>query len=166
MEQIHDILDIIIYIASFDEDTWFRLTIIHDRFKDYAFSNIGRLTFINNFTKITKEYPISYTLFRKLNSINDKPSLIYENGAQLWYKNGLKHRENNLPATIDEYGSQFWYKNGLRHRKDDLPAVIYENGTKYWFINGLEHRDGDLPAVIHSTGICEWWKNGILLRQE
>jgi hypothetical protein len=28
-----------------------------------------------------------------------------------------------------------WYKNGLRHRENDKPAVEWKNGEKEWYIN-------------------------------
>jgi hypothetical protein len=37
---------------------------------------------------------------------------------------------------IDAYGSQFWFKNGERHRDNDLPAIIYSDGSKEWYNNG------------------------------
>jgi hypothetical protein len=29
-----------------------------------------------------------------------------------------------------------WYKNGLRHRENDKPAVEYADGGKIWYIDG------------------------------
>jgi hypothetical protein len=79
---------------------------------------------------------------------NDLPAIIRADGTQCWYQNGKIHRDNDLPSIITSDGNQFWYKNGLRHRDNNLPAVIYNNGTKYWFKDGLLHRDNNLPAAI------------------
>jgi hypothetical protein len=45
-----------------------------------------------------------------------------------------------------------WYKEGNRHRGDDLPAVEYSNGVKKWYKNGKLHRENDLPAVEYPNG--------------
>ena len=70
------------------------------------------------------------------------------------------HRENDEPAIIQDC-SKFWYKNGKRHREEDLPAVIHADGSKYWYKNGQSHRDGDLPAKIYEDGSKFWYKNGL-----
>jgi hypothetical protein len=76
-------------------------------------------------------------------------------GNQLWYKNGLLHREAG-PAVIHSANkSKHWYQNGERHRKDG-PAVIWLNGFYIWWVNGKCHRE-DGPAVICSNGYKEWW---------
>ena len=91
---------------------------------------------------------------------NDLPAVIMSNGYRSWYKNGERHRDNDLPAIIRENGDQFWYKNGLQHRDNDLPAIIFPNGHQYWYKNGLLHRDNDLPAFITANGNQCWFKNG------
>jgi hypothetical protein len=85
---------------------------------------------------------------------------IDKNGNQIWYKNGKRHRDNDLPATINKDGSQCWYKNDELHRDNDLPAVKFPNGYQKWYQNGVLHRDNDLPAIIFSTGDQVWYKNG------
>ena len=95
---------------------------------------------------------------------NDLPAIIFANGDQIWYKNGKRHRDNDLPASISFNGNQYWYKNGKQHRDNNLPASIYLNGTQFWYKNGLQHRDNDLPASIWSNGTQHWYKNGILHR--
>jgi hypothetical protein len=79
---------------------------------------------------------------------------------QLWYKNGLRHRDNDFPAVVTRSGILCWYKNGECHRDNDLPAVIYPSGTKFWYQNGKIHSDKDLPAVIRANGDQHWYKNG------
>ena len=64
-------------------------------------------------------------------------------------KNGLK---------VDILGNQFWYKDGLRHREDDLPAVIWADGTSFWYLHDKSHRECG-PAVMLSTGKISWWLN-------
>jgi antitoxin component YwqK of YwqJK toxin-antitoxin module len=82
------------------------------------------------------------------------------NGNQWWFKNGKRHRDNDLPAVIFPNGAQYWYQNGEIHRDNDLPAIIKANGNQYWYKNGLKHRDNDLPAIIRTDGTQEWYKNG------
>ena len=93
---------------------------------------------------------------------NDLPAGIWRNGNQYWYKNGKQHRDNGLPAVICTSGSQSWYQNGKHHRDNDLPAVIFTSGTKFWYKNGKRHRDNDLPAIIYNDGTEKWWKDGII----
>ena len=98
----------------------------------------------------------------KLKNIRLKLLETYKNinGYQVWLKNGLSHRDNDLPAMIYPDGTQYWYKNGIKHRDNDLPASIYSNGHQFWYKNGNLHRDNDLPAVIYGNGDQYWWVNG------
>ena len=45
---------------------------------------------------------------------------------------GEPHRLDG-PAIIFADGEEHWYQNGLRHRVDG-PAVVYPNSQKFWFI--------------------------------
>ena len=58
-----------------------------------------------------------------LHSVDDEPAIIWSDGTKYWFKDGLKHRDNNLPAIIYSDGDCGYYKN--------------EN--RYWFINGTEY---------------------------
>ena len=58
--------------------------------------------------------------------------------------------------------NQIWYQNGLIHRDGDKPAIINSNGDKYWYKNGKMHRDEDNPAIIFTNGEKKWYKNGNL----
>jgi len=40
--------------------------------------------------------------------------MINANGTQVWYKNGLSHRDGDLPAYIKANGTQEWYKKWTR----------------------------------------------------
>jgi hypothetical protein len=33
------------------------------------------------------------------------------------------------------YGDKYWYKNGIRHRNNDKPAIEHSDGRKEWWIN-------------------------------
>jgi len=56
-------------------------------------------------------------------SFYDEPAMIYDNGTKFWFKNGKKHRDNNLPALI-------WYNGDV---------VFYKNGKQYWIINNKKY---------------------------
>ena len=128
-DNIFDFLDIIIYIASFDADAWYKLTRIHNAFRGYSMTPIAIKKYIELATVIGIGNSTKYTLF------------------------GLLHREDDLPAFIDEDGSQHWFKIGLLHRDNDLPAFIYTTYGKYWYKHGEIYRDGDLPSRIASIRI-------------
>jgi len=92
---------------------------------------------------------------------NDFPAVIQTDGTQYWYKYGKQHRDNDLPALIYPSGTKLWYKNGEYHRDNDLPAVIRENGHQLWYKNNKLHRDNNLPAIILNNGIQAWYQNGV-----
>jgi len=90
------------------------------------------------------------------------------------------HREEKelnriLPASIKSDGAQFWYKNGKRHRNERdekgrvLPSIVWNSGGQAWYKNGKEHRDDRdengkiLPSTEFSWGTRSWCENGILL---
>ena len=97
-------------------------------------------------------------LTKHTNFIVDCKRILLNNEIK-WFK--LKNITLKLLETYEnKYGNQYWYKNGLRHRDNDLPAVIMSNGHQYWYKNGLLHRDNDLPAFITANGNQCWFKNG------
>ena len=61
-------------------------------------------------------------------------------------------------------GSEMWYKNGLLHREEG-PAVIYSDGIKEWRKEGELHRE-EGPAIINWDGIKEYWLNGKRLSKD
>ena len=75
-----------------------------------------------------------------------------------WYydEDDNLHREDGPAITTG--GLEIWYKHGIRHREDG-PAYYNDQGYKEWSFNGKYHRiDG--PAIIYIDGSCEWWVNG------
>ncbi len=81
--------------------------------------------------------------------------IVQSNGIQIWYQNGLKHRDENLPAEIWDNGTQKWYQHGQLHRDNDLPAeIIIEpvrrsrikriKETHIWYQHGKMYRDNNL----------------------
>jgi hypothetical protein len=138
------LLDTAIYTASLFPEAWYGLTLIHREFYEYSKTRVGILKYRELFTKIKIEYCNKYIhIFGKLNSIEDKPAIIYANGDKYWYINGNHHRENDQPAIIYANGEIAWYINDKRHRENDQPAgrnsptIIHANGYKRRFINGV-----------------------------
>jgi hypothetical protein len=85
---------------------------------------------------------------KNINSYSYNSNLI--NNIQLFIK---------LNNCIEYYECEIWYKNGLRHRENDKPAFEWINGKKEWYINGLRHRENGKPAIEYSNGKKEWWIN-------
>ena len=55
-----------------------------------------------------------------------------------------------------------WFKNGLPHRDNDSPSIIKPN-WKEWRQNGLLHRDNDMPALV-IYGIETWYNKGTFIK--
>jgi len=85
-------------------------------------------------------------------------------GAQIWYKNGVVHREADLPAIVQLDGTLTYVQDGEVHRGGDLPAIVTPNGTKMWFSHGKRHRAGGAPAVVSASRI-EYYVNNTLHRE-
>ena len=89
---------IIVYICN-DMIDWF--TIPH-KFQQRIETKYCIKT-INNNTKETR-------LWNNLHSCCDEPAVEWDDGSKEWYKNGLKHRDNDLPAVQLNNGNKIWYK--------------------------------------------------------
>lgn len=113
---------------------------------------------------------------KKFNSVNDKPGYIsfYDSGnikCEMWFRNGLLFRENNLPSCIVYFDNfektisqKLWYissdidflfleLNHKLHNEGDNPARIdyYESGNikcEMWYKNDEIKRKDNLPAII------------------
>jgi hypothetical protein len=160
------LLDTAIYTASLFPESWYGMTLIHREFAEYSHTRAGILKYRELFTKVEMEYGVKYIrIFGKLNSIEDKPAVIFANGNKYWYINDKRHRENDQPAVIYANGDKHWHINDKCHRDDDKPvgwarpSVIHANGDKYWYINDKRHRDNDQPAVIYANGDKYWLIN-------
>jgi hypothetical protein len=102
-----------------------------------------------------------------IHSYDDQHSMI-NSCVQLWFRDGVMHRDGDLPAYVDgDTDTQRWYKNGLLHRECG-PAVIEDYGLQgiyqEWWLEGLRHRVGG-PAFINNHR-SEWWENGLFIRQD
>lgn len=98
----------------------------------------------------------------------DGPAIIYADGREDWYINGLIHRDGDLPAITTRDGYMAWYQYGYRQRDGEQPAVIYADGVLEWYQRGKYHRDGDKPALIGQKNekitLEAWYKNDRLHR--
>ena len=77
----------------------------------------------------------------------------YNTKRIIWYKPGttIRHRLDG-PAETWSVGIEIWFKNGLRHREDGPAYRDFKRGASSWWLNGLRHRE-DGPAIIN----CEAW---------
>jgi hypothetical protein len=132
------LLDTAIYTASLFAESWYGLTLIHREFAEYTKTRAGIIKYRELFTDIEIKNGHKYiSIFGKLNSIEDKPALIWANGTKHWYINDKHHRENDQPAIIHANGDKCWYINGNRHRENDQPATVCANGDKHWYVNDI-----------------------------
>lgn len=91
---------------------------------------------------IDKDGVIKYKVISKLHR-EDGPAIIYPNGSEEWYFNGIHHRIGGPAITSQD--RVIWMQNGYRHREDG-PAIEYNDGSYEYFVRDKCHRlDG--PAV-------------------
>jgi hypothetical protein len=184
------ILDVLKYIAIYDEDTWYKLTLIDEDFKKYAYSDAGISAFIRAFYKCEIRNDIIHRkIFGRGHSFDDLPAyecIVPGGTMRMWYYNGEVHRADDKPAIILFNDYKEWYKHGKIHR-DDEPAIewnlinkdviesikIWESRqhkeirdnvsiTDYriWYKDGLLHRE-DGPAFIDNVGVGHYYINGV-----
>ncbi len=73
-------------------------------------------------------------------------------GAQEWWANNVRHRDDDQPAIVTKTGHREWWVWGRRQRKGDKPAVVgCGDGYKReeWWDRGFPHREDGQPSVIH-----------------
>jgi hypothetical protein len=138
------ILDILIYTASYDADVWYKLTLIHENFKEYAHSPAGITLFETLFTE-------------RVINVSSK----YHDQREICYKLfGKKHRRNN-PAVIRGDGIIEWRINGVLHRDDDQPAIINNRKSLEWrTIFKQYYVDLNIINAPKNNILYEWWFNG------
>jgi len=100
-----------------------------------------------------------------LHSEQDRPAVIGDKGALIWYFKGRIHREGDLPAYTRDDGYQAWYQHGKIHRDGGKPAQVYGDGRKIWKVENKLHRE-DGPAIEDTDGHKEWFLNDKELSQE
>jgi hypothetical protein len=93
----------------------------------------------------------------------NEPAIITSDGTRQWIQNGKFHSDAMHPAIQHANGDKIWLNNGKYHSYNDQPALI-TNVTKQWYKDGVLHRSNDMPAIIRSDGTHEWYKDGVLHR--
>lgn len=89
---------------------------------------------------ICREYIISCNDGEVIYHCDDGPAYIFyfdENKVkqEIWYKNGLVHRENDEPAIIEYYENgnikqKQWYVDGNLHREKKPAYIDYDENQK------------------------------------
>jgi hypothetical protein len=146
---IRPVLDVLIHIASYDEETWIKLYLYDDEFHSYARTNIGINKCIQSFWKTmdTIDLPIYKNSSRSWNLVGifwrGKSSIVGEKVRTIF---GKLHSFYDEPSVISIYGDMAWHKNGVNHRDNNMPAIIYANGEIEWWINGMRYVYDDTNA--------------------
>ena len=82
----------------------------------------------------------------------DGSAVVYPDGTQVWYRNGLRHRGDG-PAVVYPGGAQFWYVDN-EYVAEQAPGgsawtppgwSVDENGAPRWSVDddGVPHRAAD-----------------------
>jgi len=77
---------------------------------------------------------IRYRLNNQLHRL-DGPAVIYKNGNEAWYQNGLLHREGGPARTIGDSYKEYAV-NGNYHRLDGPAIINLNSNTVLWFYEG------------------------------
>jgi hypothetical protein len=93
--------------------------------------------------------------FGLLDSLDDKPSVVDDDGNRYWHTNGKLVRNNGLPAIEMVNGNKFFYKEDKDNGNIYLYRKIIDNRDTYYNDDGNPHR-GDGPAI------SDYFDNGLL----
>lgn len=96
------------------------------------------------------------------------PAREYDNGNQIWMKDGKKDRKRG-PAVVDIiYGVEKWYRADQLHRPETGkwggPAVTTPEKREYWQHDQLHRKRG--PALEYVYGGKKWYRRGVIHRPE
>lgn len=117
------------------------------------------------------QYSMNTYINGKLQSVDDAPSMVYENGDKYWHDNDKLHREGDKPAAmisttlrddVKAYTYE-WRVNGHLHRAADKPAIEHANGDREWWVGGVRHRANGKPAIELVDGHVEYYEYGLLM---
>lgn len=167
------ILDVLKYIATYSEDVWYKLTLIDEDFKKYAYGDAGISAFINAFYKCEIRDGFMYReIFGRSHSFDDLPACVsidVFDGIRQWYYNGEFHRANDKPAIIVLNNYKVWYKYGKTHRDNNKPAVkrnmsIIMLSKLITIYELVRHRE--IKNIISDTDYRIWYKDGLLHRED
>lgn len=70
--------------------------------------------------------------------------IVWENGCEEYYQDGLLHRDNGLPALIHSDGSKEYFTQGKRRTREFGPAIEWASGD-------VVYEDADIisePEII------------------
>jgi len=56
--------------------------------------------------------------------------------CKIWKKGDKLHRDYGKPAVIYENGDQFWYVDGVLKRPNNLPTIVYGNRDTTYYVDG------------------------------
>ena len=86
----------------------------------------------------------------------DRPSVIRNDGARIWHRNGIRHRDNG-PAYIEPFGRVYWQWNGYL-ANDELGLVL----SGVFFDRHLteEHANDYLAIAVEYDRIGAWMAGG------
>lgn len=109
----------------------------------------------------------NYDFYDRVNDIDiytrgEYSMLVYDNGREEYYKNGILHRDEDLPAIIEKRENYKVYLSD--HKRYKYFLRFGTNIECIWFKNGLMHRENDRPAMITFTGNCMWKYEGKLYK--
>lgn len=90
----------------------------------------------------------------------DGPAIIYSDGTEEHFLEGVRHCAGGRPAVTLSTGEREYHVRGQLHREGDLPALIDPDGNEEYWIKGQRHRGGGKPAVIGVDGRTEYWVDG------
>lgn len=81
----------------------------------------------------------------------DGPAVVYPNGSEEWYQDGLLHRADG-PAIDHIQGHKEWWHHGKRHRTDG-PAIIYSYGTLEYWVKDVQYTEEEFYLYVdHLSG--------------
>lgn len=90
--------------------------------------------------------------------------LVIKDEFEIWYKNGLIHRDNDLPAVIDnEYKINIWCKNGLVDRKNGYAICSSDEPDEYnvWMEGGVIVRNNGPAITFNGEEIDPFTKDSV-----
>lgn len=89
-----------------------------------------------------------------LNSINDKPAIIWYNGEKRWFKNGYLHRDNDKPSVVMPDKVKYWHKNGMIHREHGPALIVPQEKKKYWYFQDFLTNINGYAQIINNNKSC------------
>ena len=96
---------------------------------------------------IFNEFLRSYYLKGKLEKIEDDLNEIYE-----FFKEGRRHRENDLPAYISPIEKKWYFDNKL-HCLSGPSVLNLKSGDKQFYIEGIKYNEKEYWRIVKELGV-------------